>query len=375
MTGKIPPKIPQADPRAAYLARRAEIDRAIAGVLESGHYVLGEEVAGFEREFAAYIGQRHGIGVASGTDALVLGLRALDLPPDSYVATVSHTAVATVAAIELAGLKPLLLDIERDFMTLDPDALIRCLEKPPGKISAIIPVHLYGQAADLDAILYLARNHGLKLIEDCAQCHGAALGNRRLGGIGDLACFSFYPTKNLGCFGDGGAVLARDEKNASRLRGLREYGWGERYVSDFAGMNSRLDELQAVVLRVKLKHLDADNARRVSIADAYDRGLKDTGLTLPARRKGATHVFHQYVVRSPKRDALRAALDKQGVGTGIHYPAPVHLQGAYRGRVALDPAGLGESERASREVLSLPIYPELADESVARVIAAIRQSL
>ncbi|MGO9785890.1 MAG: DegT/DnrJ/EryC1/StrS family aminotransferase [Stellaceae bacterium] len=375
MTGKIPPKIPQADPRAAYLARRAEIDRAIAGVLESGHYVLGEEVAGFEREFAAYIGQRHGIGVASGTDALVLGLRALDLPPDSYVATVSHTAVATVAAIELAGLKPLLLDIERDFMTLDPDALIRCLEKPPGKISAIIPVHLYGQAADLDAILYLARNHGLKLIEDCAQCHGAALGNRRLGGIGDLACFSFYPTKNLGCFGDGGAVLARDEKNASRLRGLREYGWGERYVSDFAGMNSRLDELQAAVLRVKLKHLDADNARRVSIADAYDRGLKDTGLTLPARRKGATHVFHQYVVRSPKRDALRAALDKQGVGTGIHYPAPVHLQGAYRGRVALDPAGLGESERASREVLSLPIYPELADESVARVIAAIRQSL
>jgi dTDP-4-amino-4,6-dideoxygalactose transaminase len=375
MTGKIPPKIPQADPRAAYLARRAEIDRAIAGVLESGHYVLGEEVAGFEREFAAYIGQRHGIGVASGTDALVLGLRALDLPPDSYVATVSHTAVATVAAIELAGLKPLLLDIERDFMTLDPDALIRCLEKPPGKISAIIPVHLYGQAADLDAILYLARNHGLKLIEDCAQCHGAKLGARRLGGIGDLACFSFYPTKNLGCFGDGGAVLARDEKNASRLRGLREYGWGERYVSDFAGMNSRLDELQAAVLRVKLKHLDADNARRVSIADAYDRGLKDTGLTLPARRKGATHVFHQYVVRTSKRDALHAALDKQGVGTGIHYPAPVHLQGAYRGRVALDPAGLGESERASREVLSLPIYPELADESVARVIAAVRQAL
>jgi dTDP-4-amino-4,6-dideoxygalactose transaminase len=375
MTGKIPEKILQADPRASYRALRQEIDRAISGVLESGRYVLGEEVAGFEREFAAYIGHRHGIGVASGTDALVLGLKALDLPPDSYVATVSHTAVATVAAIELAGLKPLLLDIERDFMTLDPDALIRCLEKPPGKISAIIPVHLYGQAADLDAILCLARNHGLKLIEDCAQCHGAALGNRRLGGIGDLSCFSFYPTKNLGCFGDGGAILARDEENASRLRGLREYGWRERYVSDFAGMNSRLDELQAAVLQVKLKHLDADNARRVSIADAYDRGLKDSGLVLPARRKGATHVFHQYVVRSPKRDALRAALDKQGIGTGIHYPAPVHLQGAYRGRVALDPAGLGESERASREVLSLPIYPELSDESVARVIAAIRQAL
>src|SRR5208282_448793 len=371
MTGKIP----QTDPRAAYLAHRAEIDRAIAGVLEGGRYILGEEVAGFEREFAGYIGQAHGIGVASGTDALVLGLEALDLPPGAYVATVSHTAVATVAAIELAGLKPLLLDIERDFMTLDPDALIRCLEKPPGKISAIIPVHLYGQAADLDAILYLARNHGLKLIEDCAQCHGAALGNRRLGGIGDLSCFSFYPTKNLGCIGDGGAILARDEGNASRLKALREYGWRERYVSDFAGMNSRLDELQAAVLRVKLKHLDADNARRVSIADAYDRGLKDLGLVLPARRERATHVFHQYVVRTSKRDALHAALDQQGISTGIHYPAPVHLQGAYRGRVALDPAGLSESERASREVLSLPIFPELDDESVARVIAAIRQSL
>ncbi len=371
MTGKIP----QTDPRESYLAHRAEIDRAISRVLEGGRYILGEEVAGFEREFAGAIGQAHGIGVASGTDALVLGLKALELPPGSYVATVSHTAVATVAAIELAGLKPLLLDIERDFMTLDPDALIRCLEKPPGKISAVIPVHLYGQAADLGAILYLARNHGLKLIEDCAQCHGAALGNRRLGSIGDLSCFSFYPTKNLGAFGDGGAVLTGDAGIAARLKALREYGWRERYVSDFAGMNSRLDELQAAVLRVKLKYLDSDNARRASIALAYDRGLKDSGLVLPARRKGATHVFHQYVVRSPKRDALRAALDKQGIGTGIHYPVPVHLQAAYRGRVALDPAGLGASERAAREVLSLPIYPELGEESVARVIAAIRQAL
>ena len=371
MTGKIP----QADPRASYLALRQDIDRAIAGVLEGGRYILGDEVAGFEREFAATIGQAHGIGVASGTDALVLGLKALDLPPGSYVATVSHTAVATVAAIELAGLKPLLLDIERDFMTLDPDALIRCLEKPPGKMSAVVPVHLYGQAADLDAILYLARNHGLKLVEDCAQSHGATLGGKRLGQFGDLSCFSFYPTKNLGCFGDGGAVLTGNAGLAARLRGLREYGWRERYVSDSAGMNSRLDELQAAVLRVKLRHLDSANARRAAIADAYDRGLMDTGLILPARRKGATHVFHQYVVRSPKRDALHKDIGKQGIGTGIHYPAPVHLQGAYRGRVALDPAGLSQSERASREVLSLPMFPELDDESVARVIAAIRKSL
>jgi len=371
MTGKIP----QTDPRESYLARRAEIDRAISRVLEGGRYILGEEVAGFEREFASAIGQAHGIGVASGTDALVLGLKALDLPPGSYVATVSHTAVATVAAIELAGLKPLLLDIERDFMTLDPNSLIRCLEKPPGKISAVIPVHLYGQAADLDAILSLAKSHGLKLIEDCAQCHGAALGPRRLGHFGDLSCFSFYPTKNLGAFGDGGAVLTGNPGLAARLKALREYGWRERYVSDFAGMNSRLDELQAAVLRVKLKHLDSDNARRASIALAYDRGLKDSGLTLPVRRPGATHVFHQYVLRTPKRDALHAALDQQGIGTGIHYPVPVHLQGAYRGRIAVDPAGLSESERAAREVLSLPIFPELNEESIARVIAAVRQAL
>ncbi|HXP12909.1 MAG TPA: DegT/DnrJ/EryC1/StrS family aminotransferase, partial [Stellaceae bacterium] len=253
MTGKIP----QTDPRAAYLAHRAEIDRAIAGVLEGGRYILGEDVAGFEREFASYIGQAHGIGVASGTDALVLGLKALDLPPGSYVATVSHTAVATVAAIELAGLKPLLLDIERDFMTLDPKALARCLAKPPGKISAVIPVHLYGQAAYLDAILPLAKSHGLKLIEDCAQCHGATLGGKRLGQFGDLACFSFYPTKNLGAFGDGGAVLTGDPEFAKQIKALREYGWRQRYVSAVTGMNSRLDELQAAVLEVKLATLDA----------------------------------------------------------------------------------------------------------------------
>jgi len=371
MTGKIP----QTDPRASYLALRGDIDRAVGRVLESGRYILGEEVAGFEREFAAYIGQRHGIGVASGTDALVLGLKALDLPPNSYVATVSHTAVATVAAIELAGMKPLLLDIERDTMTLDPKALTRALEKPPGKISAVIPVHLYGQAADLGAIRPVAAQRGIKLIEDCAQCHGASLGGKRLGGFGDLSCFSFYPTKNLGGFGDGGAVLTGDPGLAARLRALREYGWRARYVSEKPGMNSRLDELQAAVLRMKLADLDSGNARRVAIAERYDRGLKDSGLVLPARRGGATHVFHQYVVRTAKRDALRAALDRQGIGTGIHYPLPVHLQDAYRGRIALDPAGMGESERASREVLSLPMYPELDAESVARVIAAIRKSL
>jgi dTDP-4-amino-4,6-dideoxygalactose transaminase len=364
--------IPQTDPKAAYLAQRAAIDAAIQRVLERGRYILGEEVAAFEREFAAYIGARHAIAVASGTDALVLALKAIGVGPADYVATVSHTAVATVAAIELAGARPLLLDIEPLSCTLDPAALKRVLAAPPGRIAAIVPVHLYGLPADLDAILPLARRYGARVIEDCAQSHGARLGTARTGAFGDLAAFSFYPTKNLGALGDGGLVATSDDGLAGRLRALREYGWRERYVSDLAGMNSRLDEIQAAVLRVKLSTLEADNGRRAAIAAAYDQGLAGLTLTLPGRRAGANHVFHQYVVRSARRDALRAALAARGIGTNIHYPVPVHLQPAYRGRVALAPSGLGESERAAREVLSLPLYPQLAATAVAETIAALK---
>jgi dTDP-4-amino-4,6-dideoxygalactose transaminase len=363
-------KIPQTDPRAAYLAQRAEIDAALARVLEGGRYILGEEVAGFERDFAATIGVGHAVGVASGTDALILALRALDLKPGTFVATVSHTAVATVAAIELAGLKPLLIDIEPATYTIDPARLKVAADKHP--IAAIVTVHLYGQAADLESILPWAKARGIKLIEDCAQSHGAKLGGKRLGSLGDLAAFSFYPTKNLGAFGDGGAVVTRDPELAARLAELREYGWRARYVSAIPGMNSRLDELQAALLRVKLGKLDANNLRRAAIAAAYDRGLAATGLGLPTRRPGASHVFHQYVLRVNQRDALRASLDRAQIGTGIHYPVPVHLQPAYRGRLTLDPAGFAESERAANEVLSLPMFPELGDDAVARVIAAIK---
>lgn len=366
--------IPQTAPLAAYRATRARIDRAIARVLKSGRYILGPEVEAFEREFAAYIGCRHAVGVGSGTDALVLALRALGLPPGTLVATVSHTAVATVAAIELAGLTPLLLDIDPATYTLAPAALERAFGSGR-RIGAVIVVHLYGQAADLDALAPLIRRHGATLIEDCAQCHGATLGGKRLGSMGDIACFSFYPTKNLGAVGDGGAVLTSNGDRAMRLRELREYGWRERYVSAVPGMNTRLDPIQAAVLRVKLPGLDRANARRAAIAARYDRGLAKTGLGLPTRRPGATHVFHQYVVRTPRRDALRAALDGAGIGTTVHYPVPVHLQPAYRGRVALDPGGLGESERTAREVLSLPMFPELGAADVARVIAAVKTFL
>lgn len=364
--------IPQADPRAGYRAHKAEIDAAIARTLEAGRYILGPEVAGLEQEFAAYIGARYAIGAASGTEALVLALKALDVGPDDYVATVSHTAVATVAAIELAGAKPLLIDIDPATYTIDPAKLADALQKPPGRIAAVIPVHLYGLGADMSALRDLARRHGFRIIEDCAQSHGAWVDGWRLGSIGDLAAFSFYPTKNLGGIGDGGAVLTSDAALAARLVELREYGWRQRYVSDHVGMNSRLDELQAAILRVKLRRLDADNARRQAIAGAYDEGLRWRGLGLPKRRADATHVFHQYVIRSQTRDALQAALKARGIGTNIHYPVPVHLQPAYQGRIAIGPGGLEMSERAAREVLSLPMFPELGDDQVARVIAALR---
>jgi dTDP-4-amino-4,6-dideoxygalactose transaminase len=366
--------IPQMDPGAAYRALKPEIDAAVARVLASGWYILGQEVAAFEAEFAAVLGLGHAVGVANGTDALVLALKALGIGPGDRVATVAHTAVATVAAIELAGAEPVLVDIETSGLTLDPAELERCFAHVSG-IRAVIPVHLYGQAADIVPIIESARRHGAKVIEDCAQSQGAMLDGRPLGGFGDLACFSFYPTKNLGAFGDGGAVTTTDAGLANRLRALREYGWQERYVSTITGMNSRLDELQAAILRVRLPHLGTENARRGAIAAAYDHGLAGLPLDLPHRRPGARHVWHQYVIRSRERDALQQALKARGIGTNIHYPVPVHLQPAYAGRLKTGPSGLTVSEQAAREVLSLPLYPQLGDDAVNEVIAAVRAVL
>jgi len=360
--------IPQMDPGAGYRAQRAAIDAAVARALSSGWYILGQEVASFEREFAVASGIPHAIGVASGTDALILALKGLGIGPGDRVATVSHTAVATVAAVVLAGAEPVLIDIDPVRYTLDPDSLAAAMDG----VRAVIPVHLYGCPADMDAICRIARQHGAFVVEDCAQAHGATFDGRPVGTFGDAAAFSFYPTKNLGALGDGGAVAAGDAALAERLRILREYGWRERYVSDVEGMNSRLDELQAAILRVRLPALAAANARRAAIAEAYVEGLADTGLVLPTTRPG--HVWHQFVIRHPARDALRQALKAQGVGTGIHYPVPVHLQPAYAGRIAIGPTGLAATEAAAREVLSLPMFPELDDEAVARVIAAVRQA-
>ncbi len=367
--------IPQADPRAGFLALRTRIDIAITQVIESGTYILGSEVSGFEQEFSAFVGVRHGIGVASGTDAIILALKGIGVGPNDYVVTVPHTAVASVAAIELAGAKPLLVDIDPRTYTMDPQALAEVLAKPPGRIAAVMPVHIYGQPADLAAIEPMVASAGAILIEDSAQCHGALWGNRMTGSVGRVGTFSFYPTKNLAALGDGGAIVTSDDALAERIRALRQYGWRERYISDITGLNSRLDEVQAAVLRVRLTMLEAENQRRRDIAAAYDSGLQGLPIVLPARLAKTTHVFHQYVVRTPKREALRRALQSRGIGTNIHYPMPVHLQPAYRGRIAMGPAGLGETERAAREVLSLPMFPQLREEQVGRVIAGIHGAL
>jgi dTDP-4-amino-4,6-dideoxygalactose transaminase len=371
---EFPQTIPQTDPRAGYLAQRAAIDDAIARVLDGGVYILGREVAAFEAAFAAFIGVTHGVGVGNGTDAIELALRACGIGAGDLVFTVSHTAVATVAAIERTGATPVLIDVEPGTYTIAPHELSRALRiPPPGRPAAVLPVHLYGQPADLSALSDIARNHGLRLIEDCAQSHGALWRERPAGCLGDIACFSFYPTKNLGALGDGGMVVTNDPTLASAAREIREYGWRERYICARIGINSRLDPIQAAILGVKLKSLAADNARRQGIAARYDVGLAGLPLAVPTRRPNASHVFHQYVIRLARRDALRERLRDAGIGTGIHYPAPVHRQPAYVGRLAAGPSGLGVTERAAPQILSLPIYPQLSDEAVERVITEIRR--
>jgi len=357
-----------ADPKASYLAHKDEIDEAIHRVLDSGWYILGQEVAGFEKEFAAYVGVGNAIGVASGTDALEIALRSCGIGPGDGVITVSHTAVATVAAIELAGATPILVDIDPCTYTMDPNPLEDTIKRQGvGRLKAIVPVHLYGHPADMAAIMDIAGRHGLSVIEDCAQSHGAAIGDRKTGTWGHLSAFSFYPTKNLGALGDGGAAVTDDQDLAERMRCLREYGWRERYISHLPGMNTRLDELQAAVLSVKLRYLDKENNRRRGLARAYDALLSATALILPQPQDGVEHVFHQYVVRSRHRDGLQAFLGANSIGTLIHYPVPVHLQPAYKGRVIINGGGLRHTEEVCREVLSLPMHPQMTNEQAQQV--------
>lgn len=366
--------IPQSSPVSAYLRQRDVIDAAIRRVLASGRYVLGDEVRRFESEFATAHRAAWTVGVASGTDAVELALRVLGVGPGDGVVTVSHTAVATVAAIARIGAVPLFVDVDQERYTMSPRSLREALECTAGRAKAVVAVHLYGQPADMPEILAIAREYGLPVVEDCAQAHGASVDGRPVGTWGDLGCFSFYPTKNLGAFGDGGAVVGSDERHLNPLRALREYGWETRYVSRKFGVNSRLDELQAAVLRVRLAVLDDDNRRRRRIAELYDERIDADCIAKPRRFPGAEHVYHQYVIQAPQRDQLQKALADLGVATLVHYPRAVHQQPAYDDE-SFRPVALPNTESVVSRVLSLPMFPEMTLEQVETVCAAVTRCL
>jgi len=351
--------IPAANPGAFVRAHRAEIDAAIARVLDSGRFILGPEVEAFEHEFANFVGVSHAVAVANGTEALWLALKALGIGSGDEVITVSLTATATVAAIVETGAHPVFVDVCPDDLTMDPEQVAKAITP---RTKAVIPVHLYGQAARLTEIC----SGNVPVVEDCAQAHGARCDGRAVGAWGTLGAFSFYPTKNLGALGDAGAVVTADGSLAERLRSLREYGWQERFNSVAHGWNSRLDELQAAILRVRLRHVLTDNGRRRNIANAYTAALRGTSIVPPPSFPNRTCVYHQYVIRHPHRDRFRARLAAHGIATAIHYPVPVHLQNAYR-HFGQGTGSLPVTEQSVRDILSLPIHPELETNQIRTV--------
>ncbi len=372
--------IPQADPGAGYLSHKAEIDSAVQSVLMSGRYILGKAVSSFERAFSSFVKMPYGIGVASGTDALEIALRALGVGLRHMVFTVSHTAVATVAAVLRCGAVPVVVDIDEKTFTMDPGHLEETVRWAfeslpfPKRPGVVMPVHLYGHPADMRAIMAVAEKYGLAVIEDCAQAHGAAIDGLPVGGFGDISAFSFYPTKNLGAIGDGGMVVTGKKELAEKVLALRQYGWGEDRTASMPGINSRLDELQAAILEVKLRYLEEDNRRRRCIAGRYLRSLSHLPLILPrATGEKSRHVYHLFVIRTPARDRLSAFLRNEGVGTAVHYPVPVHLQPAYKRLCHVGPGGLPITEKICREILSLPMYPELSKERADRVCDALKR--
>lgn len=368
--------VPVINLRAGYQLQRSEIDAAVARVLDSGWYILGKEVEAFETDFAAWVGAEHAVGVANGTDAIAIALRVLGVGDGDLVFTVSHTAVATVAAIELVGAEPVFVDIDPRTYTIDPEKLEDAIRETTasGKTArAVVAVHLYGHPCAVSDIRNICAHHGLFLIEDCAQAHGAAFAGGNVGTFGDIATFSFYPTKNLGAFGDGGAIVTSDASLGDKCKALRQYGWYERYLSDVAGTNSRLDELQAAILSVRLRNLSSEIAARRKTAAGYGAALSEHVCT-PYVAVGCMHAYHLYVIRSDNRDGLMSRLKAAGVGTAVHYPVPVHLQRAYRGRLRAGKAGLVETERAAREVLSLPMHPFLDEADIEHVVRSIRDA-
>ncbi len=362
-------KVPFVDLNAQYAAIRISVDEAMQEVVDRGWFILGPRVETFETAFADYCGGGEAIGVGSGTDALHLALRACAVGPGDEVLTVSHSFIATALAIDYVGATPVFVDIDPVSYTMDVSNVESSIT---ARTRAILPVHLYGQAVDLDPILDIARRHGLYVIEDACQAHGAEYGGRRVGVLGDIGCFSFYPAKNLGAYGDGGMVVTRRPELADRVRLLRNYGQVRKYDHPSKGFNSRLDELQAAVLLAKLTYLDAWNDARRDIAACYGAGVRADSVALPQAGAKGRHVYHLYVVRTPHRDALQEWLTSRDVHTQIHYPVPIHQQGAFR-ELAPRQAELSVTEKVAGEVLSLPIYPEMTREQVDWVIESVNQ--
>lgn len=366
-----PIPIPLVDLRARYAARRELWGARVADVLASGRYIGGPEVAHFEQVFSSYLGTKHGVGVASGTDALRLALMALGVGPGDEVATVSLTFAATADAILSVGASPVFVDIDPRTYTMDPEKL-RSVLGP--RVKAVIPVHLYGQPADLDPILELCREYDIDLVEDAAQAHGAVYRGRRVGSIGKVGCFSFYPSKNLGAVGDGGFVATDDASLAEKVQILRNCGQASKYDHVVVGMNSRLDAIQAAVLLCELPLLDAGNESRRRAAKSYSELLAEEApwVDLPVSGGHTTHVFHIFPGLCQARDRLRERLSQNGVETGIHYPIPIHRQRSYS-RVAFRASSLNETERVSRMEVSLPIYPEITESQISRVVQVIAE--
>jgi dTDP-4-amino-4,6-dideoxygalactose transaminase len=362
-----PVRVPFLDLKAQYHSIKPEIDAAIARILETSQFVLGEEVAGFEREFAAYCGAAHGVAVNSGTSALHLAFLAAGIGPGDEVITIPHTFVATVAAIRYTGARAVFVDVDPASFTMDPGKVEAAITP---RTRAIAPVHLYGHPADMDPILEIARRRRLAVVEDAAQAHGARYKGRPAGSMGDLACFSFYPGKNLGAYGEGGLVVTSNEEYARIIRMLRDWGQDRKYHHLLAGYNYRMEGLQGAILRVKLRHLEKWTEARRAHAGRYRALLADTGLGLPAEAPGCRHVYHVYAVRTRERETLMKALGEQGIQTGIHYPVPVHLQPAYAD-AAWSKGSFPHSENAADEVVSLPMYPEMTEEHLQAVSQAL----
>jgi dTDP-4-amino-4,6-dideoxygalactose transaminase len=360
-------KVPFGDLKRQYLSIQEEIDTAWRRVMQSGWFILGEEVASLESEFALYLGARNCVAVGSGTEAIHLALAALGADSGDQVITAANTCVPTASAISFAGCVPVLVDVDPLSYNLDPAKLERAITK---RTRAIVPVHLYGQAADMDPILQVAREYAIPVIEDVAQGHGASYKGRKLGTLGLAGCFSFYPSKNMGAYGDGGAIVTGDGDFAGRLKSLRNYGEARRYRHSIKGFNSRLDEVQAAILRVKLAHLDVWNEIRAAIAVRYDAEISNPAIVKPVRCDYGVHNYHLYVVRCAHRDRLQSHLADRGIMTLIHYPVPIHLQEAYSD-IGGKSGDFPIAEKCADEVLSLPIFPELTEDEVSRIIDAV----